>query len=50
MPTFDGSLIHDPIEFLDTYHMALSTQNIPGISIDVLKMYFHLTLKERAKN
>ena len=44
--TFDGSSIHDPIEFLDTYHMALSTQNIPGISLDVLKMmYFHLTLK-----
>ena len=51
LPTFDGSPIHDPIEFLDTYHMALSTQNIPGISLDVLKMmYFHLTLKQRAKD
>ena len=49
--TFDGSPIHDPIEFLDTYHMALSTQNIPGISLDILKMiYFHLTLMERAKD
>ena len=44
LPTFLD--IHDPIEFLDTYHMALSTKNIPGISLDVLKMmYFHLTLK-----
>ena len=50
LPTFDGSPIHDPIEFLDTYHMDLSTQNIPGIPLDVLKMmYFHLTLKQRAK-
>ena len=38
LPTFDGSPNHDPIEFLDTYHMALSTQNIPGISLDILKM------------
>ena len=51
LPTFDGSPIHDPIELLNTYHMALSTQNIPGISLDVLKMmYLHLTLKQRTKD
>ena len=50
LPTFDGSPIHDLIEFLDAYHMDLSTQKIPGISLDALKMmYFHLTLKHRAK-
>lgn len=50
LPDFHGHANENPLEFLDDLHIRCSSQNIPGISTEILKMkYFALTLKDKAK-
>ena len=51
LPSFYGRPSEDPYDFLDDYHMMLSSQIIIGLSTENLKMlYLPFVIKEKAKD